>query len=133
MIYPRIVHLADTDAAGVVYFASLLSICHEAYEASLQAANIDLKGFFRDTSTAIPITHAEIDFYHPVVAGDRLEIYLVPQMLTENSFEIEYQLMMGSKFVAKAKTHHVCINPQIRQKQPLSELMIQWLNREDLT
>jgi hypothetical protein len=36
--YVRTVRLADTDAAGVVYFARTLSICHEAYEAALAAA-----------------------------------------------------------------------------------------------
>jgi len=30
--YDRKIHFADTDSAGVVYFARLLSICHEAYE-----------------------------------------------------------------------------------------------------
>ncbi|MDJ0549913.1 MAG: 1,4-dihydroxy-2-naphthoyl-CoA hydrolase, partial [Microcystis aeruginosa] len=34
MSYERLIYLADTDAAGVVYFAHLLSICHEAYEFS---------------------------------------------------------------------------------------------------
>ena len=44
--YPRTIRFADTDAAGVVYFAQILSICHEAYEASLQASGIELRQFF---------------------------------------------------------------------------------------
>jgi len=32
--YSRTVHFADTDAAGVVFFANFLAICHEAYEES---------------------------------------------------------------------------------------------------
>ena len=44
--YRRIVHFQDTDAAGVVYFVNVLAICHEAYEASLAAFDINLKVFF---------------------------------------------------------------------------------------
>ncbi len=46
MTYYRTIHFSDTDAAGVVYFSTLLSICHEAYENSLQVAGIELKTFF---------------------------------------------------------------------------------------
>ncbi|MBD2021122.1 1,4-dihydroxy-2-naphthoyl-CoA hydrolase, partial [Leptolyngbya sp. FACHB-36] len=42
-VYSRTVRFSDTDAAGVVYFASALSICHEAYEASLAAVGVDLR------------------------------------------------------------------------------------------
>lgn len=127
MTYFRTIYLADTDAAGVVYFASLLSICHEAYEASLKAANLDLRRFFGDASAAIPIAHAEIDFFRPLHAGDHLEILLRGQILQEDSFEIEYQILLRGECVARARTRHVCINPQTRQKQPLSESMLQWL------
>ncbi|MFS8118916.1 MAG: acyl-CoA thioesterase, partial [Microcoleus sp.] len=41
--YTRTVRFQDTDAAGVVYFANVLAMCHEAYEASLAASGINLK------------------------------------------------------------------------------------------
>ena len=42
----RVIRFQETDAAGVVYFANLLALCHEAYEASLAHAGIALKPFF---------------------------------------------------------------------------------------
>ncbi|MHC5822651.1 MAG: acyl-CoA thioesterase, partial [Nostoc sp.] len=48
--YNRTVRFQDTDAAGVVYFASVLSICHEAYEESLEASSINIKDFFTNPS-----------------------------------------------------------------------------------
>ena len=36
--YERTIHFADTDAAGVVFFANYLRLCHEAYEEALAAA-----------------------------------------------------------------------------------------------
>ena len=44
--YDRKIHFADTDSAGVVYFARLLSICHEAYEHYLENLGVDLRSFF---------------------------------------------------------------------------------------
>ena len=130
MTYYRTIHFSDTDAAGVVYFAALLSICHEAYENSLQVAVIDLKTFFTNSDIAIPIIHAEIDFYQPLFCGDRIQINLTPVQLNETEFEINYQVFHESnleKLIAKATTKHVSINPKIRKRSPLSLTIIQWL------
>lgn len=127
--YHRTVRFADTDAAGVVYFAQALSICHEAYEASLQAAGIDLKQFFRNPSVAIPITHAGIDFYRPMFCGDLLVVKLLPHLISETEFEIRYQIFiseMADKSAANARTLHVCIHPAQRIRQPLPEAIQQW-------
>ncbi len=130
MSYSRTIHLADTDAAGVIYFASLLSICHEAYENHLTQSGIDLKSFFLNPETALPIVHAEIDFFHPLFCGDRLEILITSQLLNENSFEIHYQIFLTETpqhQVAKGKTKHVCINIPTRQKKSLPEAIKQVL------
>lgn len=58
-IYDRTIHFSETDSAGVVYFANILTLCHEAYEASLVASGIELRSFFSSKEIAVPITHAE--------------------------------------------------------------------------
>lgn len=132
--YSRIVRFQDTDAAGVVYFANVLAICHEAYEASLAAAGIDLKSFFsNDGELAIPIVHASVDFFKPMFCGDLLAVSLVPKLLNDNSFEIAYKIAISatpeSRKLARAITRHVCINPASRSREPLPESMLQWLNQ----
>ncbi|WP_414543986.1 acyl-CoA thioesterase [Nostoc sp. CCY0012] len=132
-IYHRTVYFQDTDAAGVVYFANVLSICHEAYEASLAASDINLKDFFTNPSVAFPIVHANVDFLRPVFCGDKLEINLIPQEISVNKFEINYEIMVAEVVVAKAITRHVCIDVNSRNKQDLSSEIMQWLetNRRD--
>src|SRR6476469_5137230 len=128
--YNRTVHFRDTDAAGVVYFANVLAICHEAYEASLAASGISLQSFFQNPTAAIPIVHASVDFLHPLFCGDQLLIHLLPKSLTDSKFEIDYQIFVSTakeQIVAKAITRHVCIDPVSRSKAPLSETMRQWL------
>ncbi|NJO96449.1 MAG: hypothetical protein HC764_10845 [Pleurocapsa sp. CRU_1_2] len=58
----RRIYLSDTDAAGVVYFAKGLEICHQAYEESLIWGGISLKQMIQEGKIALPIVHAEIDF-----------------------------------------------------------------------
>ena len=126
--YLRTVYLADTDAAGVVYFANVLKICHEAYEESLVAADINLKNFFQDTSNAIPIIHAEVDFFRPMYCGDRFLIQLIPQLLNEKTFELNYQIIKDSSQYAWAQTKHICIDPLSRKTKPLPQPILKWVS-----
>jgi 1,4-dihydroxy-2-naphthoyl-CoA hydrolase len=129
--YSRTIRFADTDAAGVVYFANLLSICHEAYEASLAATGIELRTFFNNPRIAIPIVHASIDFFRPLFCGDEVAIALTPRSLTGDRFEITYVIRAASmpteRPLATAQTHHVSIDPQTRTRQPLTPEMMHWI------
>ncbi|QSJ14926.1 acyl-CoA thioesterase [Nostoc sp. UHCC 0702] len=131
--YKRTVRFQDTDAAQVVYFANILSICHEAYEESLAASGINLKDFFTNPSVAFPIVHSSVDFYRPMFCGDNLAISLIPQKLGVDKFEITYEVSVAYVIVAKAITRHVCIDASSRRKQELPEEIVRWLetNRQD--
>ncbi|MDQ2098003.1 MAG: thioesterase family protein [Tychonema bourrellyi B0820] len=133
--YTRTVRFQDTDAAGVVYFANVLAMCHEAYEASLTALGINLKAFFSNPDRALPIVYATVDFYRPMFAGDQLTIQLIPKQLGAGEFEIAYQVFSGEitgKSAAKALTKHVCIDAVSRTKKQLSEELIQWLRQFEI-
>ena len=128
----KIIHLRDTDAAGVVYFASLLSICHEAYEDSLRAHGINLQSLLSST-LALPITQAEINFQRPLFCGDTIEIDLTPSLINSNQFSVEYRVFQASENqqqIAKAKTVHVCIDKITRQRENLPETLLSWLGRK---
>ena len=132
--YNRTVRFQDTDAAGVVYFANVLAVCHEAYEESLAASGINLKAFFSNREAALPVIHATVDFYRPMFAGDRLTIQLTPKQIAGDEFEIVYQVFSGEvagKSAAKALTKHVCIDAVTRTRKQLSEDLIQWLMQFD--
>lgn len=128
--YTRTVRFQDTDAAGVVYFANVLAMCHEAYEDSLATSGINLKEFFSNPDVAIPIVHATGDFFRPMFCGDRVIIHLIPKYLSSDKFEITYEIVAATgQRVAKAITRHVCINAISRTRQELPDVMIQWLQQ----
>ncbi|BFM39170.1 thioesterase family protein [Synechocystis sp. LKSZ1] len=128
--YQRALHLADTDSAGVVYFATLLSLCHEAYEASLATVGLPLSSILTSPDGALPIVHAEIDFLAPLACGDTLLIQVTVPHLSQRSFETDYQLFLlaaPETLVARAKLKHVCIHPQSRKAINLPEVWRQRL------
>jgi len=131
--YNRTIRFQDTDAAGVVYFANVLAICHEAYEESLGGLGINLKDFFTNPSVAFPIVHASVDFFRPMFCGDQLLISLMPQQLSNDRFEVAYEVMVAEFMVAKTITRHVCIDTSSRTKRELPEQIREWLevNRRD--
>lgn len=126
--YPRMIRFSDTDAAGVVYFAQILSICHETYEASLQASGLVLKTFFSLGTIAVPITHTSADFHRPLRCGDVATVNLTPTQTTSERFEIAYEVLTANEqMAATATTHHVCIDTATRQRRPLTAELIHWL------
>ncbi|AKG22311.1 acyl-CoA thioesterase [Calothrix sp. 336/3] len=126
-VYPRTIRFADTDAAGVVYFANVLNICHEAYEESLAFSGIQIQDFFTPKIIAFPIVHAYVDFFYPLHCGDQISIHLQSTQLTIDKFEITYEIFQEEKLAAKALTRHVCIDTGSRKKTPLPEYIHNWL------
>jgi 1,4-dihydroxy-2-naphthoyl-CoA hydrolase len=135
--YDYTVQFRDTDAAGVVYFANIISICHVAYEASLLESGVDLKSFVNNSEFAVPITHASADFFRPLFCGDRVKIELTPQSIDSCKFEIKYQILSTdlqssddrTLLLATAITKHVVIDPVVRKRKDLPEILTNWLVR----
>ncbi|MEA5469152.1 thioesterase family protein [Spirulina sp. 06S082] len=129
--YQRTIHLSDTDAAGVVYFANIFVLCHEAYEEALARSGINLKVLVSPLGIALPIVHSSADFLRPLFCGDRIEVQLTPKQLGETEFEITYQVLSLTTpqiTLARGITRHVCINAVNRQRSPLPEEILQWVN-----
>ena len=133
--YRRTIRFHETDAAGVVYFANVLTLCHEAYEASLVDADVDVKAFFSRGDVAIPVVHASVDFRRPLVCGDTIAICLTPRQIDDSVFEITYRIHpeKSDVLVATALTRHVCIQTQPRERSALTPVLIQWLDRFSAT
>jgi 1,4-dihydroxy-2-naphthoyl-CoA hydrolase len=128
--YTRTVHFPDTDAAGVVFFARYLSICHEAYEESLAAAGVPLATFFADHGVVVPVAKSEATYLRPLACGDKLRIDVTPVALSENSYAIDYVIWKtgsAEKRAAVVRTEHVCISSKTRERLPLPAPVADWV------
>jgi 1,4-dihydroxy-2-naphthoyl-CoA hydrolase len=127
--HDHVVRFRETDAAGVLYFANLLALCHDAYEASLAIATLDLRSFFAPAALAVPIVHAEADFRQPLYCGDHLTIHGQPHRHSDSTFSIQYEVeKRGQGIAAIAQTRHCCIDTATRRRHPLPEALVQWLS-----
>jgi 1,4-dihydroxy-2-naphthoyl-CoA hydrolase len=129
--YNRTVHFADTDAAGVVYFANYLSICHEAYEEALAAAGIDLKGFFSANAVVVPVSKSEAEYRRPLSCGDKLRVSVRPNSLSADSYEVVYEVMRvgpPEKNAARIRTEHVCVDSTTRARKALPAQLANWVS-----
>ena len=128
--YHRTVRLADTDAAGVVFFARTLALCHEAYEESLAAAGLDLNELLGAAGIVVPISRSEADYKRPLRVGDKVRVTVTPAALSENSFVVRYEitrLATPEKLSAIARTEHVCTSPAKRERAPLPPKLAAWV------
>ena len=137
MLLCRTVRFGDTDAAGVVHFARLLSWCHEAYEESLERYGIAAAAIFPGQGTdtpavALPIVHCSADFRRPLVCGDPLAIALEPLRIDPGCFELRYRFRRGEEPVAQELTRHLAIDATSRRRCPLPPPINRWLEASAL-
>lgn len=128
--YERTIHFPDTDAAGVVFFANYLAICHEAYEEALATAGVKVRTFFSDQGIMIPVSKSSAEYLRPLYCGDRLRVTVTPTLLTEDSYAIEYDMVrLGTteKRVAHVHTAHVCIKTATRERTALPADLLAWV------
>lgn len=129
-IYQRTIHLRDTDAAGVIYFANLLHLCHEAYETCLGEQGFHWQQLLERGDIAIPIVHGEITCLQPIRWGDRLTIQLFPVLHPHkpSQFTVQYQFFNeASILVATGSTKHIAISRGDRQRCAVPEILEKWL------
>jgi len=128
--YERTIHFPDTDAAGVVFFANYLAICHEAYEEALAAAGLPVRSFFSDQGIMIPVSKSSADYLRALYCGDRVRVSVAPTLLSEDSYAIEYDLVRlrpREKLAGHVRTAHVCISSATRERTNLPAALRTWI------
>ena len=131
--YERFIRFADIDAAGFVFFANYLVLCHEAYEASLRGGRASSSGRClsanagaapdRQDPGAVPGAPPERqpgagrpDPRAPVGAH-------LPRRLPDHP-----PARTPDKLVGLAQTEHLAIDLTTLERKPLPAGLVQWLS-----
>ena len=104
--HPTAIRFAHVDAAGILYFSRAFELCHEAYEAMLDAAGMPLRGLFETSPWLLPLVHAEADYVAPMRLGDRVTVEVAVDGVGESSVRIAFRLV-GDDGVLRATVRHV--------------------------
>jgi YbgC/YbaW family acyl-CoA thioester hydrolase len=115
------VRLADTDAAGLVFFANHFKIAHHVYETFMASVGFGLHHILDDGRFLLPIVHAEADYKTPLRLGDRFRISL-RSTVQDHSFILTYHFRdLSGNILAEIMTVHVLVDKKTGEKLPLSE------------
>lgn len=123
----RKISLKDTDATGVIYFGSLFDHALEAFESFLHGKNQKLSSFFAE-GFFFPVVHASADYFHPIHAGDLVNIELTCSKIGHKSFSIQTMFFIEKQLVGSVVLSHAFVSKQEGKSIPLPDWMIQILN-----
>lgn len=128
--YERFIRFADVEAAGFVFFANYLGLCHEAYEASLLRSGIELRAFFVANQTLLPIARTQAQYLGPLQSGNKVRVEIAPTRVSDSTFRIDYKVFHAGeqdKLVALAQTEHAAIDLATLARKPLPADLVRWL------
>jgi YbgC/YbaW family acyl-CoA thioester hydrolase len=111
----------QADLAGIMFFAQVFTLAHDAYEAFIQACGFDWKEWFLENKYLIPIRHTEADYLRPFKAGETYQIEVIVTEFSTSSFQLQYSFSQASTKHAIVKMVHTCMDPKTLQKINLPE------------
>ncbi len=119
--FKHTVKLADTDAAGVLFFANQFRIIHNAYETFLHLNGFSISRMLNQEKFRLPLVHAEADYMLPIQVSDELIIQVQVIKFTKSSFTLQYSIYNKGVLCGIAKTSHVSIDVETGNKIELPE------------
>lgn len=120
-IYDATVRMYDTDAAGILYFASQFRLAHDAFEALLDAEGFSLKHLFSTSEFLFVIVHAESDYKDSLRLGDPVSLHTHVSRIGTTSFTMHYDIYHGEILAGSVETVHVCIDKDTRKKRSIPD------------
>ncbi len=116
----RTVRLQHTDAAGILFFANLIVLCHEVYEEFMTDIGFGFDRIIRNGEFRIPIVHVEADYRLSLRAGDRAIIDMHVSRIGTTSYVLDYSISTpGGEPVGTCCSIHVTIDARENKKMPL--------------
>lgn len=123
------VRMHDTDMAGILYFPRQFRFAHDALEDWIESEGLGFDQVFHRENFVFVIVHAEADYLDSLKVGDKLDVHLNIERIGTTSFTVSYQIFRKKHLVGTAKTVHVTLNSQTREKIEIPEMFRQILSK----
>lgn len=106
-----IVGMQDTDAAGILFFASQFVFAHVVYERFLEELGFSFAEALENEPFLLPIVHAESDYFKPLKVGDRLDVELTVANVGNSSITLDYVFNAADgETVGRSTSVHVAVS-----------------------
>ncbi len=93
----QLVHFGDADPQGIVYFAKISQWAHEVIEEYWASTKIGWFGWFQNNEFAVPLRHAEQDFFSPMTVGVEFTAKLFVSEITESSIRFKVDFLLPKR------------------------------------
>jgi acyl-CoA thioester hydrolase len=112
-VHTERVRFRDCDSLGHVNNAVYLTYLEQARFSFLSARGADYTGMI--------LARCEIDFRDQVSVGEAVDVSLWPTRIGNKSFELSYEMKVGDRLVAEAKTVLVAYDYDRQESRPLPD------------
>ena len=122
------IRLADTDAAGLLFFSRIYDYAHACYEDFMQQNQLELCDILKQGEFLLPIISSSAEYKQPLSLGQQINISLLVENISTSSFTLAYQFLnQENQLLASVKTVHVSIAMQSKAKIALPENLLKVL------
>jgi acyl-CoA thioester hydrolase len=104
------VYYADTDAAGVVYYANYLRYLERARTEWLAAAGVTLSALEIEHNVVFVVHRLEIDYRRPARLGDSLRVTLAPIEQSRVRLVVAQEILRKDELISSARVTLACLD-----------------------
>ncbi len=103
------VRFSDTDPAQIMYFGNYPGYFDESFIEAMRQSNIS----WDDRKTMnflMPIVEQKVQYFHPLIAGDTVKIYMTVDMIGKKVFRTQYLMTKDNTKIATGYITHVTVS-----------------------
>ena len=104
------VRYADTDAAGVCYYANFLAFFEVGRVELLRHLGLPIREA-EARGLVFPCAEARVRYHRPALLDDLLTVELWVTEVRRSSFSFAYRVRRGDELVASGETRHAAVDP----------------------
>ncbi len=128
--------LYHTDAAGILFYAKIYEITHDAYEEMMEKIGLPVNTIISDCDFILPFVHSEADYLSPIRGGDKLTVQVTAERIGSTAYTLLYTILKhdGTKS-ATVRTVSVSVDKKKFTKIPLPDKLragLEKINRGEL-
>lgn len=107
------IYYHDTDAGGIVYYATYLEYLEEARTEYLRELGIDLVEYTKK-GILLAVVHVEIDYKSPAKYGSIIRVFTRVEKVGNASINFMQEIKLGETILVICKTLLACVNLSLK-------------------
>lgn len=130
MKYSYQIKLADTDAAGRIYFASACRIAHESFEYYMAAAGLDISAIIGRMPFVLPVVHLSARYERPLTLGETIMVDTWVKEIGSKSVSFDHEICNADgKMAVFVTITHAVVSKATSKAVPMPKRLRQALTK----